>query len=413
MSKIISLSGATGANKKRMLFIGDIAAPTGFSTVNEAVLTRLDRDYWQMPHVLAINHNGDPHPLNDTMRLYPAQGAPDCDAYGVARFAGLLQAVKPDVIFTQQDAWVIAMYIQAAKLENLPLPPLVAWIPPDAENQSAGVRLNGGVSHLVCPSQFGLDALRTGGYEGPASVVRYAADKKLFVPIDRMQARKAMGLPDQVGNAFLFGRADRNAVRKRYDITVAAFGQWWNEYDKPDAYLFLHCSPRDIGWDLIQLAKYYGLGTDDWPRVIFTSHELKPTAIGMAPRKHLPIIFNMWNAHLSTAMGEGGGLIALESAACGIPQILPRHSALAEWFGPDAAEWIEPSADFVHTGGINTVGKVVSVADTVQAMENVFRSPARCTSLGEKAFDRAKEFDWDETTKQIEGILRKAIDDGR
>lgn len=397
--------------KRRLLFVGDCCAPTGFGTVNEAVLTRLDREYWQIPYVLAINHNGDPHPLGEQLRLYPAQSAPDCDAYGVARFADMVRSVKPDVAFIHQDAWIVAMYLEALKLEHVPIPKIVAWCPPDAENQSSAVRLKGKIRHLLTPSQFGLDALRAGGYDGPGTVVRYGVDMTLFRPIDRTQARHALGCPEVAKDGFFFGRADRNAIRKRYDLTVIAFGQWWHEYDKPDAYLHLHCAPRDIGWDLIQLSKFFNLGTDAHPRVIFTSREMTPNANGMMARDRLPLVFNCWNAHLSTAMGEGGGLVPLESAACGIPQILPRSSALAEWF-EGAAEFIEPSQPFVHTGGINTVGRVVSVEDTVQAMEKVFRDEGHRIYLSGKAQQRASGFMWESTVSAVETVLRKVVERG-
>ena len=397
--------------KKKLLYIGDAMAPTGFATVNENVITRLDQDFWSKPYLLAINWNGDPHPLRDRVHAYPARTMAAEDAFGVNRVADVVRAVKPDVVLAHQDAWIIAMYIQAIKQENIkPFPKIIAWCPPDAENQRSGKDLND-IIHLVTPSHFGQRALKAGGYTGEGTVIPYGVGGE-FVPMDKKVLRKEVGLPEVALDGWLLGRADRNAVRKRYDLTVAAFGMWWHEYGKPeDAFLYLHCAPRDIGWDLIQLCQYYGIGTESKPQVIFTSHNLRATQVGMLPRAAMPKIFNLWDAHLSTAVGEGGGLVALESAACGVPQILPRVASLAEWFD-GAAHFYEANEPFVHTGGINTVGKTAHVNDVVRAIDEVYRNKQYQQALSDKALVCARQphFTWDQCAGTIDALAQQVAE---
>jgi glycosyltransferase involved in cell wall biosynthesis len=397
--------------KKRLLYIGDAMAPTGFATVNEHILTRLDKDYWGKPYLMAINWNGDPNPLQQHVMAYPARTMSNEDAFGVNRVADIVASVKPDVVVAHQDAWIIGMYIEAIKQRDVkPFPKIIAWCPPDAENQTAGKNLND-VVHLVTPSRFGMRALKAGGYTGHASVIRYGVDHAQFRPFaDKRQTRKDIGIPEVALDGWLLGRADRNAVRKRYDLTLAAFGKWWNESGKPeDAFLYLHCAPRDIGWDLIQLCSYFGIGSEQHPHVIFTSHQLRATQVGMLPREAMPRIYNLWDVHMSNAVGEGGGLVALESAACGVAQILPRVASLAEWFD-GAAHFINAEEPFVHTGGINTVGKSSRLDDVVEAIDHVYRNRQYQAGLQQEAIARAAEFTWEEAASSIDALAQQVAE---
>lgn len=58
--------------KRRMLWVGDAVAHTGFATVTDNIVRRLLK-YWDI-HVLGINYHGDPHdkPYRVFIRRSPA-----------------------------------------------------------------------------------------------------------------------------------------------------------------------------------------------------------------------------------------------------------------------------------------------------------------------------------------------------
>ena len=380
---------------RNLLFVGDLACTTGFGRVNEELLTRIDRTVFT-PHVLGINASGDPHPLRERLHIYPARE--DGHPYGVNRFASLVDAVKPALVVIHQDAWIVPAYLEAAESVGVKLPPVIAYCPPDSPNQPAGVKLR--VQKLLCPTQFGVDELRKGGYSGSAAVLPYGVDTTKFFPEDQTEARKLLGFPERFTHGFVVGRADRNAQRKRYDLTIGGWRLWWDAAGRPDtAALQLNCVPHEaIGWDLPQLTLYYGIKT----QVLF-SVDRETRADRLPPSEVLRHVYNTWDAHLSTVHGEGHGLVAHESAACRVPQILPRYAAYGEIW-KDAALFMEPAAHHVHTAGINTVGGVVRVEDVAEAIMQFYSYESLRLSLSGKAFNRATEsrYDWARIAQQFQ-----------
>jgi glycosyltransferase involved in cell wall biosynthesis len=389
----------------KLLFCGDIACSTGFGRVNEEILSRLDPAAWEI-HVNAINTHGDPHPLQQRFKIYP--GSLGGDAMGVGRIRALVEEIQPDLIVIHNDSWIVNHFLEA--LKDVPTCPIVAWCPPDGANQYLAHAINR-VDLLMAPTEWGINTLIDGGYRGPTAVLPYGVDTDLFTPGDRVEARRSLGFekaaeqgqfdPKLLLEGFIVGRADRNAPRKRYDLTLLAWAEWWKGAGRPeDAWLYLHCSPQDVGWNLPQLASYLGIA----PRLIFTGVDLKPGKLG--PSDRLLRVYRAWDVHLSTAAGEGWGLVAHESAACRIPQILPHNAAYAEWM--KSAAWFMPcSSVSITPKGINTFGTVPDVGTIVKAIDAFYRKVPSTEPYAQLAERRAREprFSWDVIAAQFEAHM--------
>lgn len=367
---------------RRVLLVGDGTAPTGFARVNEVLARALAGDGWEV-HWLMINVTGDPIPAHKLYHVYPASLG-GRDLVGIQRIAEVVVASQPDLVVMHGDAWTIGAYLHELRVLEA-RPPLIGYVPPDSPNQPYGPAIND-LTHLLCPSQFGIDALRIGGYTGAASVLPYGVDRDLFHPLDRRASRRALGLPE---DAVILGRGDRNAKRKRYDETLRIFADFIKGGAYPEVFLHLHCAPVDTGWDLPQLCRYYGLKG----RVFFTAQDLVPSKLVAMER--LPQIFSAWDAHWSCTMGEGFGLIALESAACGAAQILPRWSAYAEWMR-DGALFVEPGRVLATDGGINSMGCLVDEEDCRTILADFVDDAASRAHWSQKALTVASQpcYDW-------------------
>ncbi len=387
--------------KPKLLFVGDFIAPTGFNKVNVNILKRV-KDDWRL-YILGINYYGDPHPLQKEFQIYPA--ASGGDAFGVGRIASLVKAIKPDLLVMHQDAWNIRLYLEALKFENVKRPKTIVWCPPDAPNQSAGGQLNG-IEMLLTPTKFGQTELIVGGYEGPTKVLPYGVDTDLYKPKDKKEARRNAYFTPEMMDGFVFGRADRNAQRKRYDLTIMYWAEWWDGAGRPeDAYLYLHCAMQDVGWDLPQLAKYYGIEQ----RVRYTAKDLNPGRL--IPESQLPDILNSWDVHFSTTMGEGFGLVALESAACQVAQCVPRNSAYEEWLWR-AARFTEAYIKLAMSGGgINTLGSIVDRESCVTALDHLYRERAHTTDYAIKAYNVAtqQKYQWSNIANEFNRICKEVI----
>jgi D-inositol-3-phosphate glycosyltransferase len=118
--------------------------------------------------------------------------------------------------------------------------------------------LNASVSEwdgLATYTEFGKEELIKMGYEKPISVIPHGTDFSKFFPMDPLECRKELGVPE---DAFIVFNGNRNQPRKRIDLTIKAFIKFAK--DKPDARLWLNMGGKDMGWELIPLVQARGTG---------------------------------------------------------------------------------------------------------------------------------------------------------
>lgn len=379
----------------RLLWVGDAVVQTGFSRVTHNVVGRLKNRGWDVA-VLGVCYNGDPHGYD--YPIFPAMLGGD--SHGVGRIAGLIQQMKPDVVVINNDPWIIPDYYPGLP-EGVPV---VAYMPVDAPNQGAAPSL--GRVRAVSYTQFGRRELLIGGYSGRCDVIPHGVDSELYRPLDRNECRKRLKLKNKnLSELFIVGNVNRNQPRKRLDLTIQAWAQWWINAGQPaEAHLYLHCANRDEGWNIFQLAKYYGIES----QLIVTN--TKMTVVNSLFEQEMPLVYNMFDVQLSTTMGEGWGLTTHEGMACGIPQILPRYSALGEWCD-EAAHFVDVTSFAVTPRGINTIGGVPDVGQIVEAIDKFYREPDYRLAMAQKAFNRATEtrFNWDSVATQFDELLIETV----
>jgi D-inositol-3-phosphate glycosyltransferase len=372
----------------KLLWIGDGVKQTGFARVSHSILHELRKWGWDIAH-LAVNATGDPHEL--PWRVYPAMS--QGDLFGFNRTSGVIAKEKPDVVCILADPWVVPMY-----LDHIPARvKVVAYVPVDARNQWAGIKLNR-LNYAIAYTAFGARELRKGGYKGPLDVVPHGIDLNAFSPMPKDQARILIGLPDELRDAFIIGNVNRNQPRKRLDLTIEYFAQWWKNRGKPHACLLFHCHMHDAGWDLLDLAKYHGV----LDRIIATGSE----KVGVfRSEEHLRAVYNSLDVQVSTTLGEGWGLTTMEGMACGVANAVPDSAALAEW--PDGAVLGIPcDATETHAGGVNTIGAVPSRRGFVNALRMLSNEKIRHSyALAGRARVQQPEFRWERIGKQFHEIL--------
>jgi glycosyltransferase involved in cell wall biosynthesis len=143
----------------------------------------------------------------------------------------------------------------------------------------------------------------------------------MFVPVEKSLARKMWGVPE---STFVVQSINTNQFRKRQDITIRAFA--WLAQHHPDCMLILHASNGDgYGWDLAQLARLYGVQDK-----VMCTHWVIP----QLDHEQLVSLYSLADVHINTSGGEGWGLTSVESALCGVAQLVPDWSATREiWAG--------------------------------------------------------------------------------
>lgn len=383
--------------KPRLLFVGDSpTVPTGFARVAENILKRL-RPEWGVG-LLGINHNGDPHRF--PYPIYPAHLGGD--VFGISRYGDLVKQTHPDICLILHDTWNVAQFA------DIPVDcPVIGYMPVDSPNQPpSAIKLLNKLSHAVFYTQFGLDEARRGGYEGPASVIPHGVDTELYRPIDKQEARDYLSIRDQVGDdAFIVGNINRNQPRKRLDLTLMYFARWIEEYDIPsNVYLLFHCAQRDIGWDLVQLARYLGLGK----RLLFTN--TAETSMTGVAEEAMPYIYSALDVQVTTSLGEGWGLTTHEGMACGIPQLLPDWSALGEW--PRGGVRYVPVTSYLAADNmVTTLGGVADQTAFIRELDIYYQNAKLREDVGKAGYEIAtsERYNWDTIAHQFDELLQSYL----
>lgn len=308
----------------KILYCGDCAVQTGFGRVAENLLPELAKEHEII--VLAVNYWGDPHDM--PFKLYPAM-AGGRDPFGSHRLQELLIKEKPDLVFAVNDIWVLNQLWEVAK----PLQEQIGfkwygYFPVDSYGFFPEVfNVCQEWDGMATYTEFGLEEVRKAGCEVPCDIIPHGIDRDTFFPIDKEEAREAMGLPKDV---FFVFNGNRNQPRKRIDLTIKAFIKF--ALDKPDARLWLNMGKKDQGWDLIPLFKRVArdMDYDATGKLVLTSKDFD--VVNCLPVEQLNIVYNACDVGINTCIGEGWGLVNFEHAATATAQIVPDHTSLKEIF---------------------------------------------------------------------------------
>lgn len=398
------------AGKPKLLVVGDAVAPTGFSRVTHAILSRLNGDF--DIHQIGINYSGDPHDL--PWAIYPA--GVNGDPHGVNRIAELVQKIQPDVVFMVNDLWIIGDYLDA--LAKTPTRArTLAYVPIDAAPvpQAMAERI-ARLDRLIVYTDFAAEVIRRATLDleekpqidlPPIDIIPHGVDTDIFHPLfpiseGRRGGRRAVKialLPDDRAfqESFIILNANRNQPRKRIDATIEGFARF--AADKPEnVKLYLHMGNLDQGWNVQELAKRHGI----LRRLIMSHADEGPPNLTVA---QLNQMYNACDVGLNTAEGEGWGLPAFEHAATGAAQVLPAHPNLASLWN-DSAELIEVH-HLVTNPGTMSDAQLVSPVAVAAALERLYADPDLLHQKSMAAYRTATDprLSWDGITTRFRNIL--------
>jgi glycosyltransferase involved in cell wall biosynthesis len=399
----------------KMLFVGDFPIQTGFGVVATNLINTFKKHY--EVHVLAVNFFGDYHPALDGLRVYPASGN-GSDIWGKNRINELILKVSPDVVFILNDPWIAMDYatnFQALKAKNPRMKTkYIVYTPIDAENVKQdfvdGLKL---YDKVITYTEFGRKQLTT-EFSGQSSlvyndvsVVPHGVDTSIFHKVDmtRKQLREQMNLSE---DDYVVLCLQRNQPRKRLDLTFYYFAEWVKRYSLPkNVKIYYHGALQDFGIDIVQWCEY--LGIED--RLAISSPNIRPDA-GLTPQQ-LNMVYNTADVFFTTTAAEGWCLPASEAMATGVPVILPRHSALAEWPEGNAHYMDVYKFPTLTDRGLNTIHHVTEMESAVEALHTVFLNETYRKNLGESGMRHITQnkFKWNVIAQQfveiIDGVLKQ------
>ncbi len=246
-----------------------------------------------------------------TLRVYPG-GA---DAFANDVIGPSARDWQADIVITLKDSFVFQpkafeglRWIGMTPCDHEPLPPAVADV----------------VRHMYRPIAYapnGYRELRAAGFD--PLFCPHGFDPKLFNPQPKAEARAFLGIPDDV---FLVGTVavNRGGIpsRKAWPQNLEAFALFAK--DKPNARYFLHTNLATDGFEGgINIPVLCGqLGIAD--KIIFCDQEKYKAGF---PDVYLHALYCAFDVLNAVSLGEGFGIPALESQACGAPVIVSDFAA--------------------------------------------------------------------------------------
>jgi len=254
-----------------------------------------------------------------------------------------------------------------------------------------------------------------------------AIDTKLFCPIkDKIQHRNSMDLEN---DTFIIGTVMRNQKRKLFPDLFQSFRMFLDKCYKEGkqelaqkTYLYCHTSYPDLGWNLPQLLKEYGLGH----KVLFTyycrschhvfcslfrdgrticpkcnnvSAYLPSVGVGIS-REQLVKIYQLFDLYIQYSITEGFGIPLVEAASCGIPLMAINYSAMEDIIKNTKGFPLPPYKLSLES----ETSALRAVSDNDNLVEQLMKYISSSDSYKEKKQKQARQgveqhYTWDRTAK--------------
>ena len=297
-------------------------ANSGYSIEMRDILYRLVADGWPIAISAFYGVGGGPAEIE-----YPGHLNPKFAGIKIKHYPQMSEAWgsdgmfhhgrdwKANVCFSMQDIWTLDPQFLTK------LPAWIPWFPVDKEPIPPNILDKLRYAYkIMCFSKFGYDLLLNAGFS--STFLTEGTDVEIFKPLDRAEARKKLGLPQEPFIFSMVGANKENPPRKGYQEALEAFKMFYEKH--PEAAILFHTQQRAPGgFPIKEYAQYLGiLGrtffVDDYKSMFVSTSDM------------IALEYNAANALLHPSQTEGFGLGLIEAQACGIPAIVQRCQSMPE-----------------------------------------------------------------------------------
>lgn len=328
--------------------------------------------------------------------------------FAFSELPNVIRNEKPDIVFIYNDLAIINAYIEEIR-KAYTARSFKIWtyldVTYNAPQQTLIDNLNRDVDRIFCFTKGWKEELKNSGITRPIDVLNHGIDSTVFRTIPRDLARQTVGLPKE---AFIFLSMNRNQPRKRLDILIMAFVELIVKNPIRPIFMLMISDKGDNGghqlFDIFSRElKRRSASTD-----LFGNRLLITSSNSCYKDEDINMFYNMADAHVSCAEGEGFGLCSFESMGVGVPQIVPKIKGYSEYCDAENSLMVVPKWRYYLPQVYNIItgeAEAVDVRDVAEAMETyVFDAELRKLH-GARGKEKVLQYTWEKAV----GILVKRL----
>lgn len=343
---------------RKILFLFDYLATTGFATVSKNLVSAL-RDHFgdQLQlSICAINYFGDKFQEDKNTLVFSAvKSAIKKDDFGRFLTLELLKIDDYDGFFVMQDISVITPIVPVLKgilaekrKENKKQFKSMFYFPVDCRLFSDLIIGLDFFNVIATYTEYGrAEIIRLNeGLRTKIKVIPHGNNNKDFFPVDPEQAqafrREYFGPENE--DKFIVTCVNRNQPRKDISATILGFCHYRDNFNKK-AFLYLNLNPDDpMGHNIRAIMKQTDLV--EFQDFMLPAKDEQDQGL---PVEKLNLVYNASDCFLTTTNGGGWELTVTEAMAACLPVIAPRHTSLLEIGGKNRILFLEEFEMRAHT----------------------------------------------------------------
>jgi glycosyltransferase involved in cell wall biosynthesis len=310
--------------KRKILVVGDYNVPTGYGYVNESIFDRIYENF--DISVLACNYDGFKPVFPARFPVWACRST-----YNLADFVPMIKNIKPDIIYTLNDGYVMPMYVEKLpeifQAEKRPVwvqhvvfdgAPLGPWA--DSLNHA---------DCLVFPTPWQQREVAKIYPHLKSNVIWHGVDKLYFPMKPEDKAKVKVGYY-QDPNVFVFGMVGKNFQRKRFPELVESFAKFKKmlpEEEGKKVVLAVYTTEAHLtpdSFDILTMATHFGLNKTNRD-VVF----IRPTNRAFT-HAEMNQLYNSFDVNCLFSYGEGYGLPINHACAVGIPSLVTDNSVMRD-----------------------------------------------------------------------------------
>jgi glycosyltransferase involved in cell wall biosynthesis len=411
-----------GRKVKFMLVSTHCQQYTGYSKVSYGILRQLAKVPWlDVTHFAFQKFENQqfaegyrPYPANVKLIDAVAEEKPLEQGFGFKQLPDAIRKVQPDIVMIFNDMSIVGKFITEIEKSGIPRT-FKVWVYCD---QVYNTQLNGYLEMLNLKAErifaftsYWRQCLRDQGVTRPVDVLLHGFDSDVYKPLPRDEIRKNMKIPT---DAFVFLNVNRNQPRKRYDILVMAFVELLVKYPTKMIFLLCVCDKGDKGgWWLFEIfqreLRMRGVPVEQYGgRLMVSTQDL------VFKDEDINVFYNMANAGVNSADGEGWGLCNFEQMGVGVPQVVPKLGGFREFCNTDNSILIEPKNRYYLPMVYSPVGGeafAMDPHDLCMGLEEYVLDSEKLAKHGEAAMKTALSYTWERAVAPLIRRLQQEKED--